>query len=192
VTTTERQRIAAILGMLGSSHAGERDNAARAAEAFRRKHGLTWDELLRTPTAATDEWMARAAEASRRASEAQTPKPPPPPPKPEPKPEWSAEEQNEWLNHSEWVLRQKVGDKKVEAAIAYFQAATASDPSLSQRLYEQADPYGWVLAQMEEAQRQQSPRQATGPQRWFDDPWMLGWTLSITAATFLILAYFHV
>lgn len=32
--------------MLGSDHAGERDAAARQAEKFRRKHGLTWAELL--------------------------------------------------------------------------------------------------------------------------------------------------
>lgn len=46
MTDAERQRLAAILGMLGSEHQGERDNAARQAEAFRKKHGLTWEELL--------------------------------------------------------------------------------------------------------------------------------------------------
>ena len=43
---TERQRMAAILGMLGSAHAGERDAAARQAEALRRKLGLTWADVL--------------------------------------------------------------------------------------------------------------------------------------------------
>jgi hypothetical protein len=38
-----------MLGMLGSSHAGERDAAALQAEAFRRKHRLTWAELLAPP-----------------------------------------------------------------------------------------------------------------------------------------------
>jgi hypothetical protein len=42
----ERKRLAAILGMLGSDAPGERDNAARLAEQFRRQHGLTWTELL--------------------------------------------------------------------------------------------------------------------------------------------------
>ena len=50
MTDAERQRLAAILGMLGSSHAGERAAAALQAEAFRRKHRLTWPELLGIPT----------------------------------------------------------------------------------------------------------------------------------------------
>lgn len=45
----ERRRLAAILGMLGSNSAGERDNAARMAEEFRLQHHLTWDELLSLP-----------------------------------------------------------------------------------------------------------------------------------------------
>ena len=32
--------------MLGSDAAGERDNAARLAEAFRRRHGLEWVEII--------------------------------------------------------------------------------------------------------------------------------------------------
>lgn len=46
----ERKRLTSILGMLGSNAAGERDNAARLAEHFRREHGLTWEELLNLPT----------------------------------------------------------------------------------------------------------------------------------------------
>jgi hypothetical protein len=46
VTPADRQRLAAILGMLGSAHAGERAAAALQAETFRRKHGLTWAEML--------------------------------------------------------------------------------------------------------------------------------------------------
>jgi hypothetical protein len=49
MTASERLRLAAILGMLGSNSAGERDNAARMAENFRRQHNLTWDELLGLP-----------------------------------------------------------------------------------------------------------------------------------------------
>ncbi len=45
----DRQRLAGILGMLGSDAAGERDNAARLAEQFRRTSGLTWIELLTPP-----------------------------------------------------------------------------------------------------------------------------------------------
>ena len=46
MTDAERQRLLRILGMLGSSFAGERDNAARHAEAIRVRHGLTWEDLL--------------------------------------------------------------------------------------------------------------------------------------------------
>jgi hypothetical protein len=46
ISTKERQHLAAILGMLGSDHAGERAAAGLQAEAFRRKHRLTWEELL--------------------------------------------------------------------------------------------------------------------------------------------------
>jgi hypothetical protein len=46
MTAADRKRLAALLGMLGSSHAGERANAAEAVEKFRIRHRLTWDEIL--------------------------------------------------------------------------------------------------------------------------------------------------
>jgi hypothetical protein len=46
IDAAQRQRLAAILGMLGSDHAGERAAAGLQAEKFRRQHGLTWAELL--------------------------------------------------------------------------------------------------------------------------------------------------
>ena len=46
MTDHERHQLAAILAMLGSDAAGERDNAARLAEAFRRKRGLEWIEII--------------------------------------------------------------------------------------------------------------------------------------------------
>jgi len=46
MTGAERQRLAAILGMLGSNSAGERDAAALAAEEFRKQHRMTWKEVL--------------------------------------------------------------------------------------------------------------------------------------------------
>jgi hypothetical protein len=42
----DRNRLIAILGMLGSASAGERDNAARLAEQFRHQHGVTWSDVL--------------------------------------------------------------------------------------------------------------------------------------------------
>jgi len=46
ISTVDRLRLAAMLGMLGSSHTGERDNAAQAVEQFRRQRGLNWSDLL--------------------------------------------------------------------------------------------------------------------------------------------------
>jgi hypothetical protein len=61
---------------------------------------------------------------------------------------------NDRLNASELLLRKEVGDKKVDAAIAYFRAAAAQDPSLVSKLYAQPDPCRWALRQMEEFQQQ--------------------------------------
>lgn len=69
INDIERQRLAAILGMLGSEHAGERAAAALQAEAFRKKHGLTWAELL----------ALRPEDLHSESSQ-------PPPPEPEPPP----------------------------------------------------------------------------------------------------------
>ena len=72
LTDTERKRLASILGLLGSNHAGERDAAALHAEAFRRKHRLTWAELLALPPI-----------------DVAPPSPPTPPPSPQPeRPVW--------------------------------------------------------------------------------------------------------
>jgi hypothetical protein len=44
----ERERLARLLGMLGSDHAGERDNAARAAHRLVQRHGITWYDVVAT------------------------------------------------------------------------------------------------------------------------------------------------
>ena len=49
MTAAERQRLARILGMLGSEFEGERASAGLQAEAFRKRHGLTWEEMLSLP-----------------------------------------------------------------------------------------------------------------------------------------------
>jgi hypothetical protein len=59
MTPLDRSRLAALLGMLGSSHDGEVVNAARAAERMRKTAGLTWHQVLVPlpvvqPTRATD------------------------------------------------------------------------------------------------------------------------------------------
>jgi hypothetical protein len=41
-----RDKLAAVLGMLGSDHDGEALAAARMAERIRRRMGVQWDDLL--------------------------------------------------------------------------------------------------------------------------------------------------
>jgi hypothetical protein len=41
----DRDRLARVLGMLGSSHAGEVAAAGRHAERMRREAGMTWPEI---------------------------------------------------------------------------------------------------------------------------------------------------
>ena len=53
MTEPERRRLARILGMLGSEHAGERASAALQAEAFRKRHGMTWEQMLALPPVET-------------------------------------------------------------------------------------------------------------------------------------------
>jgi hypothetical protein len=46
ISVADRDRLAKILGMLGSDQPGEVASAARHAEAIRGKLGVSWDELL--------------------------------------------------------------------------------------------------------------------------------------------------
>jgi hypothetical protein len=99
MTAAERQRLARILGMLGSEHAGERASAGLQAEAFRKRHGLTWEEMIQgktvylggaPPWAKPDPDPAMAAQQARWAAEdaarkARWAAPEPPPPRPAPR-----------------------------------------------------------------------------------------------------------
>jgi hypothetical protein len=65
LSTPDAQKLAGILGMLGSAHAGERDAAAMAADKLVRERGLTWPIVLGIEPAAdisepTDTEMIRA------------------------------------------------------------------------------------------------------------------------------------
>jgi hypothetical protein len=75
MTDVERARLARILGMLGSEHAGERAAAGLKAEEFRKKHGLTWPQMLSLPPLMPDppqrDPAKEAAEAKAR-TEAET------------------------------------------------------------------------------------------------------------------------
>ena len=66
MTDADRKRLAAILGMLGSEHAGERASAALQAEAFRKRHGLEWDQIM---SSQPPEWARQAEDMMRDAAE---------------------------------------------------------------------------------------------------------------------------
>ncbi len=46
LASADRPRLAKLLGMLGSDHAGERDAAGLAAHRLLQSRGTTWDEVL--------------------------------------------------------------------------------------------------------------------------------------------------
>jgi hypothetical protein len=50
VADIDREKLARILGMMGSSHDGEALAAARQAEKIRSSAGLTWFDVLRPPS----------------------------------------------------------------------------------------------------------------------------------------------
>jgi hypothetical protein len=45
----DRAKLAKLLGLLGSTHAGERDAAALASQRFLEQRGLTWRAVLEPP-----------------------------------------------------------------------------------------------------------------------------------------------
>ena len=62
LAASDRERLARLLGMLGSDHAGERDNAARAAHRLVQQHGITWFDVIIAPVnlrLSTDDPLAR-------------------------------------------------------------------------------------------------------------------------------------
>ena len=69
MTAVERARLARILGMLGSEHAGEQAAAAFQAEAFRKRHGLSWEAMLSLPPV-TERPEPPPRDASKEAAEA--------------------------------------------------------------------------------------------------------------------------
>ena len=51
LASRERSKLAKLLGMLGSDHAGERDAAGLAAHRLLEQHGATWGQVLAVPVA---------------------------------------------------------------------------------------------------------------------------------------------
>ena len=63
LSPAERTRLVALLGMLGSDHAGERANAGSLAAKLIRERGLTWGDLV-TPVLPSGQESARQHRAS--------------------------------------------------------------------------------------------------------------------------------
>jgi hypothetical protein len=157
MTAADRRKLAAILGMLGSEHAGERAAAGLQAEAFRKRHGLTWEAMLSLPPvterpeppprdaskeaenavdAAAREAMhaayrAAARERIREAEERRA----------------NAEKAalNERLNASETIAIRKHGREKVDLEVAFFKQRCEADPLLWKQLYSKRNPYQWMI-----------------------------------------------
>lgn len=89
MTDAERHRLARILGMLGSEHEGERTSAALQAEAFRKRHGLTWADLLALPP-------VEVIEATPKPDAAEHPDPPQWSPSDPIPPEWLSPRPGPW------------------------------------------------------------------------------------------------
>jgi hypothetical protein len=51
LSAASRTRLAKLLGMLGSDHAGERDSAGLAAHRLVQQSGLTWQQVVSPPPA---------------------------------------------------------------------------------------------------------------------------------------------
>jgi len=56
---------------------------------------------------------------------------------------------NERLNTSEAMMRDRIGDEKLDAYVADFRTAAEADPALWSKLYSQPHPYGWLMRQMD-------------------------------------------
>jgi hypothetical protein len=64
---------------------------------------------------------------------------------------------NARLNHSERLVRRKIGATRLRVLIVQFRAASRKDPTLITKLYEQRDPYRWLAEQWAPTARQLVP-----------------------------------
>jgi hypothetical protein len=120
------------------------------------------------------DWKARAVEAetkhkelqrqfedAQRRATAPPPQqqaPPQPPPDPASDPRGFAQHLvqqqqaallNERLNNSEMMLRDKVGDEKLNEYVQEFRNLAAADPTLFGKLYSQPHPYAWLTREVD-------------------------------------------
>lgn len=55
LTEPDRERLVKLLGLLGSSFAGERDAAGQAAVRLLRERGLQWSDVIAAPNCQTSD-----------------------------------------------------------------------------------------------------------------------------------------
>jgi len=56
---------------------------------------------------------------------------------------------NERLNNSEMMLREKIGDQKLNEYVGEFRSMAEADPTLFGKLYSQPHPYSWLTREVD-------------------------------------------
>ena len=102
--------------------------------------------------------MRRQQEDAQRRAAAPPPQPQQPPPDPATNPQgWAqhvVQQQqaallNERLNNSEMMLRDKIGDDKLNEYVGEFRSMAEADPTLFGKLYSQPHPYAWMTREVD-------------------------------------------
>lgn len=71
---------------------------------------------------------------------------------------------NAQLNNSELLIRDKLGDAAVDAAVAEFKEASQNDPTLFSKLYQQKHPYAWLMKEVDRMRLQREV--GDDPEKW--------------------------
>jgi len=130
----------------------------RAYEDERRKR-QDWKEKAARLEGELAAYRKQQEEAQRRAAASPQPQAPPqPPPDPAVDPRGFAQHLvqqqqaallNERLNNSEMMLREKIGDEKLNQYVEEFRGMAEADPTLFGKLYSQPHPYNWLTREVE-------------------------------------------
>jgi hypothetical protein len=128
----------------------------RAYEDERRKRN-DWKEKAARLEGELAAYKRQQEDAQRRAA-APPPQPQQPPPDPATNPQgWAqhvVQQQqaallNERLNNSEMMLRDKIGDDKLNEYVTEFRGLAEADPTLFGKLYSQPHPYAWMTREVD-------------------------------------------
>ena len=131
----------------------------RAYEDERRKR-QDWKARAVEAETKHKELMRQLEDAQRRATapppQPQAPPQPPPDPAVDPRgyhqymeQRQAAADLNQRLNVSEIMLREKIGDEKLNQYVEEFRGMAEADPTLFGKLYSQPHPYNWLTREVE-------------------------------------------